>query len=58
MSADKIMGYGLMGLAGLHLVLGANDPLGSIWSALASSLEIFVLLFGAFLVFFGAKALA
>lgn len=58
MRADTIAGYTLIGMAGLHLLLGANDPLSSIWAALEASLEIFVLLFGGFLVFFGAKGLA
>jgi hypothetical protein len=47
----KILAYTLIGAAGLHIVLGANDPLSSLWSALATSLEIAVLLLGFYLLY-------
>jgi hypothetical protein len=51
MNETKIIGYTLIGAAALHLVLGANDPLSSLWTALATSLEVAVLLLGFWLIY-------
>jgi hypothetical protein len=50
---EKYLGYGLVGVAALHLALGTSDPLSGLWTALSTSIEIAVLLFGVLLIFGG-----
>lgn len=49
-TGQYIFGGALVGVAVLHLALGANDPLSSLWTAIASSIEIVILAAGLFLV--------
>lgn len=52
MNTEKILGYGLIGVSVLHLALGTNDPLNSLWGAITGSLEVILLLLGVMMVFF------